>query len=104
MVADDLASMVRDELPGARVLVAATVEAAEEVLRGEKPDIAFVNLPPTEPALTDLVVRLEGMAVTVVLMEARPETSAAARRFIEMPFLRSAVAEELRAVLRRMTG
>lgn len=102
VVAEDLVAMIRDEMPEARFLIAATAEAAADSLIASKVDIAFVNLGPGELAHTDLVRRMEAAGVTVVLLETRPNALARPQRFLEMPFVQSAVARELRVVVRRM--
>lgn len=101
VVADDLAAMIREETRSARILRAASVEGAAEILQGERLDIAFVNLPPSELAQTDLVKRMEAAGVMVVLMGSRPTVPTRRQRSLEIPFVPRAVARELRAVMRR---
>lgn len=104
LVADDLMTIVQDVMPGTRMLVAGSVEMAITLLQDERVDIAFLNLSPLELARSDLVGRLEQMGATVVLLGHEADAQAARYRFLELPFVSSAIAEELRAVLNRALG
>lgn len=94
--------MIRDEMPEARIVVTPSAAGATEVLQTRKVDISFVNLAPGELAQTDLVKRMEAAGVTVVLLGAAPQFLARSYRILETPFVQTAVAKELRAVMRRM--
>lgn len=96
--------MIRDEMPEARISVAASVEKATDLVRSERVDIAFVNLAPGELAHSNMLGRMEALAVTVVLMGALPDMLATRHRVLELPFVRSAVAEALQAAARRIAG
>lgn len=104
IVADDLLTMVEEEMPGTRMLVASTAEMAEEILRNHPVDIAFLNLSPVVLAQTKLVETLDTMSATVVLMGHDTKDIPANFRLLELPFASSTVAGELRAAVERLLG
>jgi hypothetical protein len=104
VVADDLLTMVQDEMPGTRMHVASTVEKAAAILREHRVDLAFLNLSPVALARTDLVETLNRMSATVILMGHDNRDIPANFRFLELPFANSTVARELRATVQRLLG
>lgn len=104
IVAEDLLTMVDDEMPETRMLVASTVDMAAAILREHRVDIAFLNLSPVALSHTDLVATLDAMGATVVLMGHESKDIPANFRFLELPFVSSSVARELRATVQRLLG
>lgn len=104
IVAEDLLTMVDDEMPQTRMLVASTVDMAAAILREHRVDIAFLNLSPVALSHTDLVATLDAMGATVVLMGHESKDIPANFRFLELPFVSSSVARELRATVQRLLG
>ena len=104
VVAEDLLTMVQDEMPVTRMHVANTVEKAAAILGEHRVDIAFLNLSPAALARTDLVETLDRMSATVVLMGHDTNDIPANFRFLELPFASSTVARELRAAVQRLLG
>lgn len=102
LVADDLLTMVEDEMPGTRMLVASTADMAAKILREHRVDIAFLNLSPVALAQTDLVETLGAMSATVVVMGHETKDIPANFRFLELPFANTTVARELREALQRL--
>jgi hypothetical protein len=102
IVAEDLVTMVKDEMPGTRMLVASNADKAEEILRAHSVDIAFLNLSPVALSRTNLVETLNTMSATVVLMGHETRDIPANYRFLELPFASSTVARELRAAVQRL--
>lgn len=104
IVAEDLLTMVEEEMPDARMHVANTVEMATAILRENRVDIAFLNISPVALSQTGLVKTLDAMGATVVLMGYESKDIPASFRFLELPFVSSAVARELRAAVDRLLG
>jgi hypothetical protein len=104
IVAEDLLTMVDDEMPETRMLVANTVEMASAILREHRVNIAFLNVSPVALSHTDLVATLEAMGATVVLMGHEFKEIPSHFRFLELPFVSSSVAKELRGAWQRLLG
>jgi hypothetical protein len=104
IVAEDLLTMVEDEMPETRMHVANTVEMATAILRENPVDIAFLNISPLALSQTDLINTLESMGATVVLMGYESKDIPPNFRFLELPFVSASVTRELRAALQRLLG
>lgn len=104
IVAEDLVTMVDDAMPETRMLVANSVEMAAAILREHRVDIAFLNLSPAALSQTGLVETLDEMRATVVLMGHEFKEIPPHFRFLELPFVSSSVAKEVRAAWQRLLG
>lgn len=104
IVADDLKTMVEEEMPGTKVVLANSVEAALTLLSGTKVDVAFLNLSPAVLERTNLQSILNNMSATVVLMGHESHAKPVNFRSLELPFVGNAVAHELRLALLRLLG
>lgn len=102
LVAEDLVAIIEDTLPGTPVIVAPSAEAALEILRVERIDIAFVNLSPLELARSGLVERLDEIGASLVVLGHEVAAKGARHRVLELPFVSGAVALELMTALRRL--
>ncbi|NHB75698.1 hypothetical protein [Rhodobacter calidifons] len=97
-------AIVQDVMPDTRMLVAGSAEQAMTLLQDARVDIAFLNLSPLELARSDLVRQLEQTGATVILLGHEADALATRHRFLELPFVSSAIAAELRDVLDRVLG
>ncbi len=96
LIAEDLAALIGDIAPDARVILAASPEEALAALGDQvRIGIAFADLPPARLRASLLGKVLEGAQVPVVFLGYEAEARAEAQRFLELPFAEEAVAAEL---------
>lgn len=87
LIAEDLAQVLRDAQPGARVLMATTASEAMNMLRDGVPiSAAFIELRIEEAASSGLIARLRELGARIVLMRDDMPEGLGPCHLLDMPF------------------
>lgn len=87
LIAEDLAQVLRDAAPGARVLLAATASEAMDLLRDKTTlSAAFIELRIEEAASSGLIARLRELGAKIVLMRDDMPEGLGPCHLLDMPF------------------